>query len=135
MAKDPAAVAQAWAAGMAAAGQKVTDGVNAVTTAPGAAAARQVNVWQQNTVASAQKFARNVAAVPLSTWQQAVIQKGIPRLGSGAQAAEPKFAAFMGKLLPYVQSGKGTLPARGTYEQNKARLVQWIDYMHKFQRL
>jgi hypothetical protein len=134
MAKDAASVAQRWAANLGSSGQKVTDGVMAVTTAPGAAAARQVAVWAQNTAAAQGKFARNVAAVPLSAWQQAIINKGIPRLGSGAQAAEPKFQAFMSKLLPYVASGRSSLTARGSYDQNKQRMVQWVDYMHKFQK-
>lgn len=132
MAKDPATVAQRWAANLGAAGQKVTDGVNAVTTAPGAQAAAQATVWAQNTQAAVQKFQRNVAAVPLNTWQQATIQKGIPRLASGAQAAEAKFQVFMGKLLPYVNSGRANLPKRGAYAQNVARMTAWVDYMHKF---
>jgi len=134
MAKDPATVAQRWAQNLGAAGQKVTEGVQGVTSAPGAAAARQVNVWAQNTAASAQKYARNVAAVGLSAWQQATIDKGIPRLASGAAAAQPKMQVFMQKLLPYVESAKNSLPARGTYEQNKARLVAFLDKMHQFQK-
>ena len=134
MAKDPATVAQRWAQNLGAAGAKVTEGVQGVNTAPGAAAARQVNVWQQNTAASAQKYARNVAAVSLYSWQQATIDKGIPRLASGAAAAQPKMAQFLGKLLPYVESAKNGLPARGSYEQNKARLVAFLDKMHQFQK-
>jgi hypothetical protein len=134
MAKDPTAAAQRWAQNLGAAGSRVTEGVNAVTVAPGAQAARQVNVWQQNTAASAQKYARNVAAVGLSAWQQATIEKGIPRLASGAAAAQPKMAQFLGKLIPYVESAKSSLPARGSYEQNKARLVAFLDKMHQFSK-
>jgi hypothetical protein len=134
MAKDPSTVASRWAQNLGAAGQKVTDGVMAVTTAPGAAAAAQVGVWAANTQAAQAKFARNVAAIPLSSWQQSVVNKGIPRLASGAQAAEPKFQQFMTKLLPYVASGRTSLPKRGSYQQNVARLTAWVDYMHKFQK-
>ena len=134
MAKDAATVAQRWAQNLGSAGQKITDGVNAVSQAPGAAAAAQVGVWAANTQAAQAKFARNVAAVSLNQWQQAVINKGIGRLQSGAQAAEPKFQVFMTKLLPYVQSGRGTLPKRGNLQQNIARMTQWVTYMSKFQK-
>jgi hypothetical protein len=134
MAKDPTSVAQDWANKLGAAGPKVQAGVEAVRTAPGAAAARQVNVWQQNTQAAAQKYARNVAAVSLSDWQQALVNKGIPRLGSGASAAQPKFAAFLTRLLPYVESAKASLPPRGTFDQNKARMNAMVDKMHQFSK-
>ena len=134
MAKDAGTVAQRWAQNLGAAGQKVTDGVNAVTQAPGAQAAAQVAVWAQNTQAAQAKFARNVAAVGLSSWQNSVITKGIPRLASGAAAAEPKFQVFMQKLLPYVASGRGSLPKRGSFDQNLARMTSWAQYMHKFQK-
>jgi hypothetical protein len=80
MAKDPATVAQRWAQNLGAAGAKVEEGVRAVTTAPGAAAARQVNVWAANTQQAAQKYARNVGAVTLNAWQESTVTKGIPRL-------------------------------------------------------
>lgn len=134
MAKDPATVAQRWAQNLGAAGAKVQEGVNSVRTAPGAAAARQVNVWSQNTAAAAQKYARNVAAVSLSSWQEQTITKGIPRLATGATAAQPKMQEFLGKLLPYVDSARSSLPARGSYEQNKARLVAFLDKMHQFSK-
>ena len=134
MAKDAATVAQRWAQNLGNAGQKITDGVNAVSQAPGAAAAAQVQVWAQNTQAAQAKFARNVAAVSLNQWQQAVINKGIGRLASGATAAEPKFQTFMSKLLPYVQSGRSALPKRGNLQANIARMTAWVTYMSKFQK-
>lgn len=134
MAKDPTAVAQDWANKLGASGPKVQTGVEAVRTAPGAAAARQVNVWVANTQAASAKYARNVAAVGLGDWQAAVINKGIPRLGTGATAAIPRMTSFLAKFLPFVDSVKATLPPRGSYEANKARMIAMVDGVHKFQK-
>lgn len=132
MAKDPNAVADAWASGLANAGAKAQAGAEAVRTPPGAAAARQVGVWAANTAASQAKYARNVAAVSLQDWVAAYVQKGIPRLASGATAAKPKMAAFLTRFLPFLDTVKASLPPRGTYEQNKARMIAMVDGTHKF---
>lgn len=132
MAKDPTAVAQKWATGLQGAVQSITDGVNGVSVAPGAAAARQKTVYINNVTAAADKWARNVAAVSLSSWQQDMITKGIPRIASGAQAAQPKFAAFMSKLLPYQANLVSQLPARGNLEQNITRMTQLVRGMANF---
>ena len=134
MAKDATTVAQRWAQNLGASGQKITEGVQAVTVAPGQAAARQVNAYLANVQASAQKWAKNTAAVPLSDWQQAMTSKGIARIAGGAQAAESKFATFLGKFLPYVDSVRANLPARGSYEQNKQRAIAMMDGLHKFSK-
>lgn len=134
MAATPEQAAARWAAGLAGAGQKITDGVNAVTVSPGALAARQKAAYLQNVTAAADKWARTVAAVPLQEWQTAMIQKGAPRIASGAAAAQPKFAAFMGKLLPFIATGRAQLPPRGNFDQNLTRLTAWARYMHGFQR-
>lgn len=132
MATTPEQAAARWAAGLAGASQKITEGVNAVTTSPGQLAARQKAVFAQNVAAAVDKWARNVAAVPLGDWQRAMIDKGAPRIASGATAAQPKFAAFMGKLLPYIATGRAQLPPRGNFDQNIARLTAWARYMHGF---
>lgn len=134
MAKDPSAVAQKWAQNLSQSTTSITDGVNGVTVAPGQAAARQKNVWVNNTQAAANKWATNVAAVPLSDWQTAMIEKGVPRIASGATAAQPKMQQFMSKLLPYIQSGQNTLPARGDLNANIARMTAWVTYMSKFSK-
>jgi len=134
MAKDAASATAAWEAGLSGARQKYIDGVNSVTQAPGAAAAAQVGVWAANTAAAQSKFARSVAAVSLSAWQQASTQKGADRLASGAAAGAAKMGAFLQKFIPYIMSAKASLPKRGSYEQNKARMIAMVDAAHKFQK-
>ena len=134
MAQTPDQIAARWAQGLSGATQKIADGVNAVTVAPGQAAARQKTVWAQNTAAAADKWAQRTAAVDLPSWQQAMIQKGAPRIATGAAAAQPKFASFMTQLLPHIQSVKSQLPARGNLDQNIARMTQFVRGMSQFKR-
>lgn len=123
---DPQTVAQRWAANLGAATQKITDGVNAVTVAPGQKAARQKAVWLQNTQSAADKWAANTAAVSLNSWQTAMTSKGVNRIASGAQAAESKMAAFLTAFLPAQASIVAGLPPRGGLEQNIARSAALI---------
>lgn len=132
MAKDPNAVAAKWAQNLAASTTSITDGVNSVTVAPGQAAARQKAAWVQNTTSSQDKWAKNTAAVPLGEWQTAMIQKGVPRIATGAAAAQSKQAAFYGKFLPYVDSAVASLPARGTLQQNIQRAVALMTKLSQF---
>lgn len=129
MAQDPTAIAAKWANGLANSTQAITDGINGVTVAPGAAAARQKQAYVSGVQASADKWATNVAKVTLSDWQQAMTTKAIPRIASGAQAAQPKFAAFMTQLLPQIATAKAALPPRGTLQQNLARMNQFVTAM------
>lgn len=101
---------------------------------PGQAAARQKAAWAQNVVAAQDKWASRVASVTLQDWQQAFVSKGIPRIASGAQAAQPKFQAFMSNLLPYIQRGVQSLPARGNLDQNIARLTAFVRHMANFKQ-
>lgn len=130
----PEQVAARWASGLSAATDHIQQGINSVTVAPGQAAARQKDVWASNVAASKDKFARNVAGVSLQEWQQAAITKGVPRIASGAQAAQPKFATFMGKLLPYIAQQVSALPPRGNLEQNIARMGAFARGMANFKQ-
>lgn len=128
----PDQIATNWAQNLAGSTSKITAGVNAVTVAPGQAAARQKDVWLQNTQAAQAKWASRVAAVPLSDWQNAMTNKGVPRIASGATAAQPKFASFMTKFLPHLAAGKAALPPRGTLDQNVNRAVAMIRHNATF---
>ncbi|SRR6266568_9263589 len=130
--KDPTTVAQNWANRLGQSTQAITDGVDRVQVAPGVLAARQKTVWQQNTMASAPKWAANTAKVPLSEWQQSMKDKGIPRISQGAAAAVPKMQAFLTKLLPYVENATNSLPPRGDFQANINRMVQFATKMKAF---
>lgn len=132
MAKDPNASAAKWAQNLQNSTQAITDGVNAVTVAPGLAAARQKDVYVANVMAAKDKWASRVASVPLSSWQQSMIQKGIPRIAQGATVAQPKVASFLTQLLPAIAQVKSTLPPRGTLDQNINRSNAFIRGMAQF---
>ena len=122
--------ANAWVTGMQGAGTKYTAGINSVKVAPGQVAASRADLWAQNVANAKSKFAQNVAKVSLSQWQEAAANKGAQRLGSGAKAAQPKFAAFMTNFLPKLSTIVSSLPAGGAYEQNKQRFLAFSDALH-----
>jgi len=136
MAKDPAAVAQKWATNLAGATTSIQNGVNAVTVAPGQKAAQAGQLWLARVQASLDKWQRNVSAVSLQSWQQAMINKGLPRIATGAQAAQPKMQAFMAQFLPYVEQGAATVRAmpKNSLADSKARANAMIDYNAAFVR-
>lgn len=130
--QTPDQIAARWAQGLAGASQKIADGVDAVRVAPGQAAARQKSVYVANVQASADKWAANVASVTLPSWQDAMKTKGVPRIAQGATAAQPKFGAFMNQLLPHIERTRSALPARGTLDQNIARMTTFVRGMSTF---
>lgn len=132
--RDPNQIAQDWATKLGASTSKITAGVQSVTVAPGQAAARQKAAWVNNTQASADKWARNTAAVPLSSWQDAMVNKGAARIGQGATAAVPKMASFMQQLLPFVDNTVASLPPRGDLNANINRAVTFMTKMSAFKR-
>ena len=131
--QTPDQIAAKWAQNLGAAGDRIKQGVESVTTAPGVAAAAQKSTWVQNTTSAADKWARNTASVTLPDWQQAMVEKGLQRIGAGAQAAQPKFNQFMGRLLPHIDSVKRGLPPRGNLDANINRMVAFTRGMSKFQ--
>lgn len=135
MAKQtPEQIAANWAQRLGSSTQKITDGVSAVTVAPGQSAARAKDLWRQRINESADKWAANTASVSLGEWQEAMTQKGVQRIASGANAAQGKFANFMGELLPHIDRVKGSLPARGDLEQNITRMTAFTRGMSQFRK-
>jgi len=114
----------------------MTTGAQGVTKAPGLAAAAAADKWLQRVTASKQKFAQNVGAVSLQSWQNSYINIGIPRVAQGAQAKQGKMQAFMDQFLPYLQRGVQTIDAMPstTLEDGIARATAMIRYNSKFQR-
>lgn len=131
---DPNQIAADWAARLAASGAKIERGVRGVTTAPGQAAARQKAAYVQRVTENQDKWATRVASVSVSEWAEATVQKGVPRIATGAAAAQGKFGQFMGQLLPHIDSGRAALPPRGGLEQNIQRMVGFSRHMSTFKR-
>ena len=121
-----------WGTGLQSKTERMKQGAMAVTIAPGAAAAKQVEVWAANTLASKQKWQKNVAAVSLTDWQTAFTTTGIDRITSGVQKGQSKVENFMGQFLPFITNAVKQLPARGTFEQNIARNNAMIRAAHAF---
>lgn len=121
-----------WGTGLQSKTERMKQGAMAVTVAPGQAAARQKAAWLANLQASADKWARNVAAVPLASWQEAFTTTGIDRIASGVQKGQGKVENFMNQFLPFLDQTKKSLPPRGTFEQNLARAAAQIRATHGF---
>jgi hypothetical protein len=136
MAKDPAAVAQKWSRNLGNATQDIQAGVQAVTQAPGAKAAANVQGWIAGVQRSQQKWATNVGRVSLASWQNDMITKGLPRIASGASAAEPKMASFMTSFLPHVERVAQQVRAmpKGGLQNGIARAVAQIQGNAAYQR-
>lgn len=100
----PAQAAAKFAQNLGAATASIQSGVQAVTQSPTAAAANAVTKWQQKMAqpTTAQRFVAGLNGVSLQSWQTAMINKGLPRIASGAQAAVPKMTAFYNDFLPFV---------------------------------
>lgn len=135
-AKDPSAVAQKWARNLGNSTQDIQNGVMAVTQAPGAKAAANVQGWIAGVQRAQQKWATNVARVSLPEWQQAMVNKGLPRIASGAQAAEPKMATFLTSFLPHVERVAQQVRAmpKGGLQNGIARAVAQIQGNAQYQR-
>lgn len=103
--QTPQQIAAKWSSRLSAATQQIQDGVNAVTTAPGATAAARADLWLARVTASKDKWRTKVGAVTLDQWKTAMLTVGVPRVSQGAQANQPKMEQFMTKFIPYLKQG------------------------------
>lgn len=132
--KDPSAITSKWLSNISGATASITAGVNAVTTAPGQSAAKQKQRWLNRIMESADKWAANVSSVSLSQWQEAMINVGIPRIASGAQAKQGKYLAFINQFMPFLESGSAKISAmpKNTLQDSIAKAGAQITYNASF---
>lgn len=132
--KTAAQVAQKWSANLQASTTSIQNGVNAVQTSPTQLAAQQQQAYLagvQQAVSSG-KWAAKLNAVSLSDWKSAMVNKGIPRIGQGAAAAQPKVQNVMNNLLPFIYDTRDSINAsnpRGSLQQNIARMTAFVNAM------
>ena len=134
----PQAAAQKWVTRLSGATQEITAGVQGVTKAPGQSAAEKFNKWvaAMTNPAIQQKWRNNVGAVSLSDWQQAMVNIGIPRIASGAQAKQGKYEAFASQFFPFLQAGVARIEQMDdtTFEARVQRATAMMTYTHGFKR-
>ena len=134
----PDEVAQAWVNAMSQAATKATAGANAVTVSPGQSAANALQKWVQALASPQvqQKWQTQVGAVTLASWQQAYINKGVPRMASGASNAQAKFTAAMTSLLRFIDAGVAQVKSMpsATYADRENRMLTFVRYMHTYQK-
>lgn len=120
---NPAQAAANWKTNYAAAGTKLKNGVQAVTTAPTQAAANAIDrmVAGFQAAAASGKIQSGLQSVSLADWQAAMINKTIPRMATGASEGVNKVQNFMNQFLPFEQTVVASLPPRGDIEQNIQR--------------
>lgn len=100
----PQQISQKWLTNFGNAQQAMTDGVNAVTEAPGAKAAAVSALWLMRLQQSQQKWAARVGAVTLPEWKSAMINLGIPRAQQGAQQKQARYTAFITEYSNFLSS-------------------------------
>lgn len=113
-------------------------GVENVTEAPTAKAAKKVDKMRTNILAALDsgKWAKRLEAVTLDEWKSKMINKGIGRVAAGIDAAGPKIEKFAAELLPHidkVRSETEKMPDT-TLEDNINRMVHFVRGMSKFER-
>jgi len=99
---DPAAAGANWATAMQGAGPKIQAGVQRVQTAPGQLAAAKSAKYLTGVQDNVDKWRTNVAAVSLESWRADMLNKGVSRVGTGAQQAQPKYTAAVGPVFQFM---------------------------------
>lgn len=94
--------AERWARGVQQGGQKMQEGIERVTQAPGQKAAAKAQKWLQATVDAAPKWQRNVARVGLEEWKESMRTLGVSRAAAGAAAKEGKMANALQPVFSYM---------------------------------
>jgi hypothetical protein len=121
-----------------AATQDMADGVNKVTENPAKKAADKADKWLAGIQRAHQnkKFQKGLGRVTLDGWKKDMIEKGVPRVAQGIDAAHDKVVDFANQLLPFQDNLKQTISKMPdvTLEDSISRMTSWVRGMSKFQR-
>lgn len=113
-------------------------GVERVTEAPTAKAAKKVDKMRTNVLRAIDdgKWAAGLNRVTLEDWKSKMINKGVGRVAAGIDEAEGKVIAFAEKLLPHVDAGKAAINKLPdvTLEDSITRMTAFTRHMAKFKR-
>lgn len=103
MRSDPQTAAADWARGMQGASDKISRGIDRVSEAPGAKAARKVDKYRQGVLDNVDTWARRSAAVTLGDWQAAA-KAGVSRVAEGASRKADKYASAVTPVFQHLST-------------------------------
>jgi len=131
----PQEYAEKWGRRLKGSTEDIRRGVRRVDEAPGQAAARAVDLMKQKLLEAIEDgtWAARVAGVSLDEWRQAIETKGLQRLASGVDAAQPRQADMARELLAAVDEAAGIarrLP-KGTIEDSINRMATFAREMNR----
>ena len=116
--------------------EEMRRGIENVTESPTAKAAAKADKMKANLIKSIDsgKWAAGLKRISTDDWKRAMIEKGLPRVAAGAEAAKGKIVAFAEQLLPFeaaLQTQVKSMPDL-TIEDSINRSNAWIRGMAKF---
>ena len=113
-------------------------GISNVSEAPTKKAAQKVEKMKANLIKALDsgKWQQRLNSVSLEDWKEKMVNKGIPRVSAGIDAAADKVKAFAEELLPYIDQGRDAIKKLPdvTLEDNINRMTTFIRHMSKFKR-
>jgi hypothetical protein len=126
---------QKWLTRLSGATSEVTAGIAKVTEAPGIAAVRSKQKYQNNVVAAFPKWERNTQNVSLGAWQQAATA-GASRIAQGAQQKQGKYESFASQFYPFLDNAVAQVKQmpNATFEDRVQRAVAMMRKNASFKR-
>ena len=118
-----------WTGSAGTAAANYSAGVNAYTGDwAGATTAAQATM-QTNWLASLPTWAAHVNAVGTTGWKSKTVAK-VANYSTGFSAGSQDYSIAAGKIYNALQQIVPSLPARGTYAENKLRATTLMDALH-----
>lgn len=135
---NPQALAELWAQRMAGAGERIKQGVQAVTTNPAEKAAAAAPQWLAGVQRAAAEgtFEAGLRKVTLADWKAKMLGKGLANMVNGAREAKNDFQKFLTDFLPFaaqVSEQINSMPS-GTKEDSRARMMANFEAMSNYRR-
>jgi hypothetical protein len=80
------------------------------------------------------RWAKNVAKVPLEDWKKDMIDKGIPRISAGLDRSKEKIADFGDKLIAFQKGAKAEFDKIRpiTIDEAADKASKWVKKMGEF---
>ena len=134
--RTPADAAALWSANLANAQAKIKQSVTALTDSPMEKAAASQDLMRRRLVASIDDgtWAANLRAVPLQSWKNAMLGKGLANMQSGLKDGATKVQAFQQMAAPYFQQARqaaAAIPKDGSDQTALAKVAAALQVMRQ----